>query len=252
MAKKRRNGRQAEIETLSLALVQNGRAMEEGNRRKHWSKHDIKPIQPLKPRQEDMFQAWYNDKNICAYGSVGTGKTFVALYLAINEILEKRQQKIIIVRSAVPTREIGFVPGTLEEKVSLYERPYHDIMWELAGRFSTYQDMKDAGLIQFETTSFIRGVTWDNCIIIIDEAENMTYHEIDSVMGRAGENTRVIFIGDVKQTDLDGSRRNGSQGIEEAIKVYNNMEEFELVRFNKYDIVRGPLVKSWIIASEEV
>lgn len=252
MAKRRRNGRQAEIETLSLALVQNGRAMEEGNRRKHWSKHDIKAIQPLKPRQEDMFHAWYNDKNICAFGSPGTGKTFLALYLAINEVLEKRQQKVIIVRSAVPTREIGFVPGTLEEKISLYEKPYHEIMWELVGRESTYQCMKDAGLIQFETTSFIRGLTWDNCIIIIDEAANMTFHEIDSIMGRAGENARVIMTGDVKQTDLDGSRRNGSQGIEQAIKIYENMNEFELVQFNKYDIVRGDLVKSWIIASEEV
>ncbi len=251
MAKKRRNSRQAEIETLSLALVQNGRAMEEGNRRKHWSKHDIKTIQPLTPRQEDMFHAWYNDFNICAHGTAGTGKTFLALYLAIIEVLEKRQQKIIIVRSAVPTRDIGFLPGTLEEKVALYEKPYRDMLWELVGRVSTYQDMKEVGLIEFETTSFIRGLTWDNAIVVIDEGENMTYHEIDSIMTRLGENTRIIFTGDIKQTDLDG-KRNGVCGIATALKIYNNMAEFEIIPFNKFDIIRGPLVKSWIIASEEI
>lgn len=250
MAKKRRNGRQAEIESLSLALVQNGRAMEEGNKQKHWSKHDIKPIQPLTPTQEDMFHAWYNDKHICASGSAGTGKTFLALFLAINEITEKRQKKIIIVRSAVPTREVGYLPGTLEEKTALYELPYHDILWELVGRASTYQDMKDAGFIEFMTTSFIRGLTWDNAIIVVDEGENMTFHEIDSIMTRIGENSRIIFTGDMKQTDLDG-KRNGSSGMQEALKIFNRMKEFESLQFNKYDIVRSEFVKSWIIASEE-
>ena len=250
MAKKHRTGRRAEIETLSLALVKNGKAMEEGNKRKNWSKHDIKQIQPLTPAQEDMFHGWYNDKHICAHGSAGTGKTFLALYLAIDEILQKRQNKIIVVRSAVPTREVGYLPGTLEEKTALYELPYHDIMWELVGRSSTYQDMKDAGLIEFMTTSFIRGLTWDNAIIVVDEGENMTFHEIDSIMTRIGENSRIIFTGDIRQTDLDG-KKNGTSGMQEALKVFDRMEEFESIEFNKYDIVRSDFVKSWIIASEE-
>ena len=199
-----------------------------------------------------MFHAWFNDKNLCAYGSAGTGKTFLALYLAINEVIQKRQHRIIIVRSAVPTREVGFLPGDLEEKTALYELPYHDIMWELVGRHSTYQDMKDAGLIEFVTTSFIRGLTWDNAIVIVDEAENMTFHEIDSIMTRVGENTRVIVAGDIKQTDLDGSRKNGTSGIQDSIKVFDKMGGFECIAFNKYDIVRSDFVKSWIIASEEV
>jgi phosphate starvation-inducible protein PhoH len=250
MAKKHRTGRQAEIETLSLALVQNGRAMEEGNKRKHWSSHDIKAIQPLTPTQDDMFHAWYNDKHICAHGSAGTGKTFLALYLAINEIIGKHQKKIIIVRSAVATRDVGFLPGTLEEKTALYELPYHDIMWELVGRASTYQDMKDAGLIEFMTTSFIRGLTWDNAIIIVDEGENMTLHEIDSIMTRVGENSRVMFTGDMKQTDLDG-KKNGTSGMQDALKIFDRMKTFELLQFSKHDIVRSDFVKSWIIASEE-
>lgn len=251
MAKKRRNGRQAELETLSLALVQNGRAMEEGNKRKHWSKHDIKKIQPLTPTQDDMFHAWYNNKHICAHGSAGTGKTFLALYLAINQIIDKKQNRIIIVRSAVPTREIGFLPGTVEEKLVQYELPYHDIMCELVGRNSTYQDMKEVGLIEFMSTSFIRGLTWDNAIVIVDEGENMTFHEIDSIMTRIGENSRIIFTGDTKQTDLDG-KKGGYCGMQDALNVFNKMQEFESMEFTKYDIVRSDFVKSWIIASEEV
>lgn len=251
MAKKRRNGAKAQLEEVTLALVQNGRAMEEATKRKTWSKHDLKTIQPLTPTQEDMFHAWYNNKHLCAHGSAGTGKTFLALYLALNEIIEKHQTKIIIVRSAVPTRDVGFLPGSLEEKVALYELPYHDIMWELVGRASTYQDMKDAGLVTFMTTSFIRGLTWDNAVVVVDEGENMTFHEIDSIMTRIGENSRVIFTGDTKQTDLDG-KKNGATGMREAMQVFDNMKEFDCIAFNKYDIVRSDFVKSWIIASEEV
>jgi len=250
MAKKRRNGAKAQLEEVTLALVQNGRAMTEEVKRKTWSKHDIKLVKPLTPTQEDMFHAWYNEKNICATGSAGTGKTFLALYLAITEIIQKHQNRIIIVRSAVPTRDVGFLPGDLDEKTALYELPYQDIMWELVGRASTYHDMKDAGIIEFMTTSFIRGLTWDNAIIVIDEAENMTFHEIDSIMTRIGENTRVIIAGDVKQTDLDG-RKNGTCGLADAIKVMKTMEEIDIVQFNKYDIVRSEFVKSWIIATEE-
>jgi len=250
MRKKHRNGRQAELETISLALVQNGRAMEEGSKRKHWSKHDVKAVKPLTPTQEDMFHAWYDDKHICAHGSAGTGKTFLALYLAIHEILGKHQNKIIIVRSAVPTREVGYLPGTLEEKTALYELPYHDIMYELIGRNSTYHDMKEAGLIEFMTTSFIRGLTWDNAIVIVDEGENMTFHEIDSIMTRIGKNTRIIFTGDIKQSDLDG-KKNGVSGMRHALNVFDRMTEFESVQFTKHDIVRSQFVKSWIVASEE-
>jgi len=251
MTKKRRNSRNLEIKTLSLALVQNGKAMQEITPKKHWSIHDIKSTQPLTTTQENMFESWYANQNICAYGTAGTGKSFAALYLAINEVLEKRQSKIIIVRSAVPTREVGFLPGDLTEKTAQYELPYHDIMWELVGRASTYQDMKDANLIEFTTTSFIRGLTWDNSIIIIDEAENMTFHEIDSVMTRVGENTRIIVTGDIKQTDLDG-KKNGTCGLAQAIIAFNNMKEFDTFNFTKDDIVRSELVKSWIVASEDI
>lgn len=251
MPKKRRNGRKAELENLEMALSLNGKAIQEGPRKKNWSMHDLKTIKPLTPTQEDMFHSWYNGDNICAHGSAGTGKTFLAFYLALTSVLEKRQSRIILVRSAVATRDIGFLPGTLEEKLMQYELPYHDILWELVGRPSTYQDMKESGLIEFHSTSFLRGLSWDNAVVIVDEAENLTFHEIDNVMTRIGENTRIIFTGDTRQTDLDGSKRMGSEGLTEAMKVFDSMETFESIEFNVHDIVRSEIVKSWIIACQD-
>ena len=225
-------------------------AMNEGPRKKHWSIHDLKAIQPLTPMQEDMFHAWYEDDlNVCAHGSAGTGKTFLALFLAMSDVLERNCQKVIIVRSAVPTREIGHLPGTAEEKMAVYEQPYRDILHELFGRASTYDDMKDAGLVEFMPTSFIRGLTWDNAIVLVDEGENMTFHEIDSVMTRLGENSRVIFTGDMIQTDLD-KRKNDVSGMLDFMNVIKEMSCFEDIRFTVEDVVRGPFVKSWIRASE--
>ena len=249
--KKCRNGnKQHELDVLNKALLLNGQAIQDGPKQKHWSTHSIRTIKALTPAQEETFHGWYNSNHICLHGSAGTGKTFLALYLAAMEVLARKQQKIIIVRSAVPTREIGFLPGTVEEKMAQYELPYHDIMAELMGKGSTYQDMKDAGLIEFMSTSFIRGLTWDNAIIVVDEGENMTFHEIDSIMTRVGRNSRVLFTGDLKQTDLDGSRRLGDTGMADAVNIFCGMDDFACVAFTQHDIVRSNFVKSWIVASE--
>ena len=248
---KKSTRRKEEIEFLKNALCENGRAMEEGPKRKHWGNKDLKNIKPKTTAQEDLFHEWFNGKHLCASGSAGTGKTFLAFYLALNEIFQQRASRIVVVRSAVATREVGFLPGTLEEKTMMYELPYHDICWELVGRPSTYQDMKDAGLIEFMTTSFVRGLTWDNSIVIIDEAQNMTFHEINSIMTRIGENTRIIITGDTKQTDLvDHKKHLGIEGMTQAMKIFENMGSFALVHFNQHDIVRSEFVKSWIVACE--
>lgn len=252
MSRKRNQRRNAELVDLGNALVQNGLAVQEGPKRKTWNPLDIRVIKPLKPTQEEMFHAWQNLQHMCVHGSAGTGKTFLACYLALQEVLAKSQQRIIIVRSAVPTREVGYLPGTLEEKMQQYEEPYRDIMWELIGKSSTYQDMKEAGLIEFHSTSFLRGLTWDNAIVIIEEAENLTFHEIDSVMTRLGDNTRVIITGDTKQTDLDGSKRMGAEGLSQAISVFDKMGSFSTIKFNVHDIVRSETVKSWIMACEDL
>ena len=172
---RRARGRNPEVE-----LLLNHKAIQEGPKRKTWSTHDLKSIKPLTPTQDEMFHAWFQGDHICAHGSAGTGKTFLALYLAFLEILEtQNQNRIILVRSAVPTREVGHLPGTLEEKTALYELPYHDICWELFGRKTTYQDMKDAGVIEFMTTSFIRGLTWDNAIVIYVVNRPAVYCQLD-------------------------------------------------------------------------
>lgn len=255
MSAKKRSGKSTrkrdEVEFLKQALYANGIAHEEGPRKKTWSTKDLKHIKPITAAQEEMFHTWFQGKHLCASGSAGTGKTFLAFYLALNEVLAGKAQKIIIVRSTVATRDIGFLPGTIEEKTAMYELPYHDIAWELVGRASTYENMKQAGIIEFMITSFVRGLTWDNAIVIIDEGQNMTFHEINSVMTRIGNNTRIIMTGDTKQTDLtEGKKHLGLEGMSQAIKVFENMDAFASIHFTKHDIVRSEFVKSWIIACE--
>ena len=196
-----------------------------------------------------MFHAWYNYDHVCAYGTAGTGKTFLAMYLAMRDIFlrEAPQDKIIIVRSVVPTREVGFLPGDLAEKISVYELPYRDICAELVGRYSTYDDMKDAGLIQFMPTSYIRGLTWNNAIVIVEEGQNMSFHEINSIMTRVGHNTRVVFTGDTAQSDL----RPSESGMKHFLNIIDTMSSVGKICFNRHDIVRDDFVKSWIIASED-
>lgn len=228
-------------------------AVREGPIKKRWTTHDIKSVKALTNNQQLMFDEWRKDHNICAGGSAGTGKTFLALYLAFQEVLSKETplDKVIIVRSNVSTRDMGFLPGTTEEKMMAYEVPYHDICEELFGRTSTYNNMKDAKLIQFIPTSFIRGRTWNDAVIIVEEISNMNFHEIDSVMTRVGQNSRVICTGDIPQADLPHVGKDKS-GMEKMLQVIKDMEDFKTIKFTHDDIVRGPFVKQWIIASEDI
>lgn len=239
------------FELRSLAL--NHQAIAEGPQKKHWTSHDLRTVRPLTPAQEEMFHDFFAGKNICAHGSAGTGKTYVALWLACNELVRKDSdiRRIIIVRSAVPGRDVGFVPGTLEEKVALYEVPYRDMFHDFFGRWSSYEDMKEAHLVEFTTTSFIRGVTWDDAIVVVDEGQNMTFHEINTIMTRIGENSRIIFTGDLPQTDLRKTKFDCS-GMADFVTVASQMSSFSTVKFTYHDIVRSAFVKEWIIASEQV
>lgn len=237
---------------LSEALAANGRAWDTAPRRKTWSKHDLKPIKALTPPQRSMMQDFFEGQNVVAHGSAGTGKSFVAIYLGLSEVLDPNTdtEKLIIVRSAVPGREMGFLPGTEEEKTAVYERPYPPMFSKLLGRSASYDDMKEAGFVEFESTAHLRGLTWDNSVIIVDEGQNMTFEEINTIMTRVGDGSRVIFCGDLPQKDL--KKKGDETGFPKFIQVAERMGQFGISLFTKYDIVRGDFCKAWIIACEEV
>lgn len=215
-------------------------------------KFAMKKITPMTETQKDLFQQYKAGKHIANIGSAGTGKTYVSLYLALEDVLEKDEyEKIIIIRSAVQSREQGFMPGSLTEKMGYYETPYQDIVNDLFGRGDGYQIMKQKGMIQFMSTSFVRGLTFDNSIIIVDECQNMTYQELDTIITRVGESSKIVFCGDMKQDDLKISKHRADvSGLHDFIRVIKKLSAFAVNEFTTEDIVRSGLVKQYIIAKE--
>jgi len=217
-----------------------------------------KKIEPLTKNQEEFFRCYKNNQNLVAYGCAGTGKTFIALYNALLDVLNVNTpyEKIYIVRSLVATREIGFLPGDHEDKSSLYQIPYKNMvkyMFEMpteADFEMLYGNLKNQGTISFWSTSFIRGTTLDNAIIIVDEFQNLNFHELDSMITRVGENSKLIFCGDATQTDL--IKQNERNGIADFMKILRIMPSFDIVEFGPEDIVRSGLVKEYILAKSEL
>jgi phosphate starvation-inducible PhoH-like protein len=255
MARRVKNTRRAtrNNEYQEVTSVQrNNAAILEGPQRKKWSKHDIASIQPKTPNQQLMFEQYFEEKHIIATGSPGTGKSFISLYLALCDIVNPDfpQTQIKIVRSAVASRDIGHLPGTAEEKLAEYEAPYVDILAELCGSVKTYEFMKAAKVIEFVSTSFIRGATWDDAIVFVDEAQNMTWHELNSVITRLGENSRLIIAGDTNQCDLN--KRKEQTGFDQVIRVANNIEDFAIITFKPQDCVRSGFVRNWLHACERM
>ena len=240
------------ISFLQQGLENNAAAMNDGPRVKHWTKHDLRNIKPLTVAQQDLFESFFNGDQICAYGSAGTGKSYSIIWLSLSELFreDSKQNRIIIVRSCVPTRDVGFLPGTLEEKEAPYESPYIDIFSDICGKYTTYEDMKKAGIVEFTTTANIRGVSWNDAIVVIDEAQNMTIGELNTLMGRIGKNTRVMVLGDVCQNDLV-KRKGDESGFPVFLKIIDTMPEFNKVQFTRDDIVRSNFCKSWICALED-
>jgi len=218
----------------------------------------IKEIEPLTDNQEEFFRSYQLNQNIVGYGCAGTGKTFIALYNALREVLDERSpyEKIYIVRSLVATREIGFLPGDHEDKSSLYQIPYKNMvkyMFEMPDEASfemLYGNLKTQGTISFWSTSFIRGTTLDNSIIIVDEFQNLNFHELDSIITRVGENSRIIFCGDATQSDL--VKTNEKNGIIDFMRILRVMPSFDIIEFDVKDIVRSGLVKEYLIAKMEI
>ena len=210
---------------------------------------DLKTFQPLTDNQKIFFDAYKRgDYFVALHGVAGTGKTFIALYKAIEEVLDKSNpfEKIIIVRSAVQSREIGHLPGDVTEKMEIYQQPYRQICETLFGRKDAWDRLEEQGHIEFISTSFIRGMSFDDAIIIVDEMQNMNFEEIDTVMTRVGYRSKIIWCGDYRQTDLRKS--NDKSGILKFFDVAMHMRSFTKVEFDADDIVRSSLVKDYIIA----
>ena len=211
-------------------------------------------IKPLTPSQEKVFDAWEKQKNMFLFGCAGTGKSFVTMYLALRDILDEKTpyNKLYVVRSLVPTREIGFLPGDHEDKANLYLIPYKNMvrfMFEMPDDPSfemLYANLKAQDTVSFWSTSFIRGTTIDNSIVLVDESENLNFHELDSIITRLGVNSRIIFAGDAAQTDL--TKAHEKTGIMDFKKIIDDMDEFESIEFGIDDIVRSGLVKSYLIS----
>jgi len=205
---------------------------------------------PLTENQKKTFDAWDDGDNLALVGSAGTGKTFLALYLALECITDRDNQyeKITLFRSVVPTRDMGYLPGTVGEKMEVFETPYKNIICELLGGDQPYKRLLHTHQFEFMTTSFIRGLTVDNSIIIVDEMQNLNFHELDSVMTRVGNNCRIIFCGDYHQSDFkEGHER---EGIMKFMRIVEQMKNFSVIQFGWEDIVRSDFVRDYIMTKE--
>ena len=230
-----------------------GLSAKQMQRKKPFNVDMMVDIEPLTENQTKVFDAYKEDKNLFVYGAAGTGKTFITMYLALKEVLNPLTpyNRVVVVRSLVATREIGFLPGDHEDKSSLYQIPYKNMvkyMFELStdNDFEMlWGNLKTQESVKFWSTSFIRGTTLDDCIIIVDECQNLNFHELDSIITRVGENCKIHFCGDASQSDL--IKTNERNGILDFMKIIQAMPEFESVEFGVEDIVRSGLVKSYIL-----
>lgn len=200
-------------------------------------------IEPKTVNQKKAFDAFYKNKNLLLHGVAGTGKTFIALYLALESVITGESPKpIVIIRSVVPVREMGHLPGSIKEKTECYEEPYSSLLSELVDQPYTW--MKNNNYIEFTSTSFLRGMTYRDCIIIVDECQNMSDQEIHTIMTRVGEGSKIILCGDFRQKDY----MREISGINNLIKITKGMKSFSVIEFEKEDIVRSGFVKEYILS----
>lgn len=213
---------------------------------------ELRTIKPLTTNQQKTFDAYNQGYNLMLHGYAGTGKTYISLYLALKQLLSGSSnfQKIILIRSVVPSRDMGFLPGNIKEKTRVFEEPYKEICDDLFGRGDGYEILKLKHMVEFTTTSFLRGTTFNNAIVIVDECANLTFQEIDTVMTRIGNHSRVIFCGDYRQTDLN--KPHEKEGITQFMRITNRIMSFRHVEFERQDIVRSNLVKDYIIQKTEM
>ena len=210
-------------------------------------------IKPITDNQKQVFSSWKKGKNQFLFGCAGTGKTFISMYLALNDIfdLKSKYERVVLVRSLIPTREIGFLPGDEEDKAALYQVPYQNMvqfMFEMPNEQAfngLYDKLKVQGTLFFLSTSFLRGLTFDNTIVIVDECQNLNFHELDTIITRVGQDSKIVFCGDFDQTDLQ--KTNEKNGLHDFLRILEEMEEFSCTEFTIGDIVRSGFVRSYLI-----
>ena len=229
-------------------IVPFGMSNKHMKRKKPINKDLMRSIEPLTENQKELFRCYENNQNLVAYGCAGTGKTFIGMHMALQSVLNGEYKKLVIVRSAVPTRDIGFLPGSVEEKLKVYEQPYSAITKSLFRRGDAYDILKNKFMVDFIPTSFIRGTTIDNAIVLVDEINNLTFHELDSVITRLGSNTKMILCGDIYQSDL--KFRDEQEGLGRFMSIVDKMDMFQSFEFDFEDIVRSGLVKQYLIAKD--
>jgi predicted ribonuclease YlaK len=235
-----------------------GMSNKQMKRRKPINLDHLKTIQPLTDHQKEVFDCYAEGKHLILHGAAGTGKTFISLYLALQQVLDPQSpyDKVYMVRSLVPTREIGFLPGDHEDKSNLYQIPYKNMvrfMFEMPDDNSfenLYANLRTQETISFWSTSFLRGTTLDNCVIIVDEFSNLNFHELDSIITRVGQDSRIIFSGDYAQSDL--VKKHEKSGVLDFLKIAQAMESFCCIEFGIDDIVRSGLVKEYLIAKHNL
>jgi phosphate starvation-inducible protein PhoH len=223
-------------------------------RKKPLSGEYLVDIDPLTDNQRKLFDSYAEQKHLVAYGCAGTGKTFITLYNALREVLDEKTpyEKIYLVRSLVATREIGFLPGSYDDKSDIYQIPYKNMvkamfdMYDEAAQEMLYGNLKSQETIKFWSTSFLRGTTLDNSIIIVDEFQNANFHELCSIITRVGENSKIMFCGDATQSDL--IKTNEKNGVIDFMKILRTMPSIDIIEFGIDDVIRSGLVKEFLIA----
>lgn len=215
---------------------------------------NLKHVQPITDNQITTFQAYDAGNNLFLHGCAGTGKTFISMYLALKEIENgrSRRRKLVIIRTAQSSKDIGFLPGDEKRKLEVYEAPYKAICAELYHRDDAYDILKQKGIVEFHSTSFLRGTTIDDAIILVDECQNQRYVELRTVLTRTGDHSRVVLCGDTKQDDLTSDRYKESSGLADMMKVFNRMDQMQAIQFDIDDIVRSGFVRDFIIAENEL
>ena len=210
-------------------------------------------VKPITDNQKIVFETWKKKQNQFLFGCAGTGKTFVSLYLALQDVmnLQTKYDKVVLVRSLIPTREIGFLPGDEEDKAALYQVPYANMVQFMFQQPNEqafnmlYEKLKQQGSLYFLSTSFLRGLTFDNSIIIVDECQNLNFHELDTIITRVGQDSKIVFCGDFGQSDL--SKTSEKNGLHDFLRILEEMEEFNCVEFDIGDIVRSGFVRNYLI-----